>query len=123
MKQTKQESSFILVIDDEEAVVDILEFEGLDVITAVDGQTGIDLYKTRQTDVGLVLLDLSMPGLSGAETFQELKIIDPEVKVVLSSGYEEAEVSRHFVGKGLVGFLQKPYNMSRLVHKVQEYLD
>jgi len=119
-------SQTVLVIDDEEAVreavSDILEFEGVHVLTAVDGTTGIDLYKAHSQEVNLVLLDLSMPGLNGAATFQALRQIDPAVRVVLSSGYDEAEATRQFVGQELAGFLQKPYNMRHLVKKVKEYL-
>ncbi|HRQ38644.1 MAG TPA: response regulator [Chloroflexota bacterium] len=117
----------VLIIDDEEAVreavCDILGFAEIGVLTAVDGRTGIDLFKARRHEIDLVLLDLSMPGLNGADTFQELRKIEPAVKVILSSGYDEAEATRQFVGQGLAGFLQKPYNMKVLVQKVQEYLE
>lgn len=120
-------SPLVLVIDDEEAVretvSDILEFEGLRVVTAVDGESGIELYKAWLGEVSLVLLDLSMPGMNGAETFQELKKIDKHARIILSSGYDEAEATRYFVGQGLVGFLQKPYNMRFLIQKVREYLE
>jgi DNA-binding NtrC family response regulator len=122
-----QTGQTVLVIDDEEAVreavTDILEFEGVRVLTAVDGTTGIHLFSTYTQEINLVLLDLSMPGLNGAETFQELRKINPAVRVVLSSGYDEAEATRQFVGQGLVGFLQKPYSMRNLVHKLKEYLE
>jgi PAS domain S-box-containing protein len=116
----------VLVIDDEEAVreavTDILELHGLDVVTAADGQTGIELFRQRSQEISLVLLDLSMPGLSGQETFRALRGIDPTVPVILSSGYNEHEATRRFVGKGLAGFLQKPYNLEGLVEKIQQYL-
>lgn len=125
MKKRNPGHQTILVIDDEEAVreavFDILGFEGWRVLTAVDGPAGIELFKICYREVDLVLLDLSMPGMSGAETFQKLKEIEPEVKVILSSGFDEAEVTRHFVGAGLAGFLQKPYDMQHLVKKVKEY--
>lgn len=126
MMVVKNMGQVVLIIDDEEAVreavSDILGFAGVEVLAAVDGDMGIDLFKTHQHDIALVLLDLSMPGLNGADTFQELRKIDPSVRVILSSGYDEAEATRHFVGQGLAGFLQKPYNMKVLVHKVEEYL-
>lgn len=116
----------ILLIDDEEAVreavSDILGFAGFDVLTAVDGVTGIELFRNHYQQIALVLLDLSMPGLNGAETFTVLRQIDPQVQVLLSSGYDEAEAISHFVGTGLAGFLQKPYNMPRLVEVVKSYL-
>ncbi len=116
----------VLVIDDEEAVreavSDILGFAKIQVLAAADGDSGIELFKTHHQEIDLVLLDLSMPGLNGAGTFQELRKIDTAVKVVLSSGYDEAEATRRFIGQGLAGFLQKPYNMKNLVQTVEGYL-
>lgn len=117
----------VLLIDDEEAVreavADILAYSGLEVLTAVDGVTGIELFRNHYQEIALVLLDLSMPGLNGAETFTVLRQIDPNVQVLLSSGYDEAEATSYFVGAGLAGFLQKPYNMPRLVEVVLSYLE
>jgi CheY-like chemotaxis protein len=116
----------ILVIDDEapvrEAVADILGLEGITVLTAANGATGIELYRQSMDDVKLVILDLSLPGLSGAEIFRELRRMDPAVKVLLSSGYDQVEATRHFIGQGLAGFLQKPYESEGLVEKVRSYL-
>jgi PAS domain S-box-containing protein len=116
----------VLVIDDEEpvrdAVTDILDLDGLPVLTAPDGRTGIDLYRERETEVGLVLLDLSMPGLSGEETFYELRRINPHVRVLLSSGYSQAEVAVRFAGQSDVGFIQKPYDAEQLVREVKRYM-
>jgi CheY-like chemotaxis protein len=116
----------ILVIDDEEpvrdAVADILELEELPVLTAPDGYTGIELYRQRQADIGLILLDLSMPGLNGEETFRELRQIDPHVRVLLSSGYSQDEVAARFAGQSEVGFIQKPYDSEQLVREVRRHL-
>jgi len=90
----------VLVIDDEEpvrdAVTDILDLEGLPVLAVSDGRTAIDLYRQRQADIALILLDLSMPGLDGEETFHELRQIDARVRVLLSSGYSRDEVAGAF---------------------------
>jgi DNA-binding NtrC family response regulator len=121
-----EKAQVVLVIDDEEAVrdavTDILEFVGMVVMSAVDGISGIELFRAHQEEIDLVLLDLSMPGLNGADTFDELRKINPAAKVILSSGYDEAEATRYFVGQGVVSFLQKPYNMPVLVKKVRESL-
>jgi DNA-binding NtrC family response regulator len=123
---SEEKPPLVLVIDDEEAVreavTDILEFVGMGVMTAVDGISGIERFKAHQEEIDLILLDLSMPGLNGADTFCELRKIDPMAKVILSSGYDEAEATRHFVGQGLVSFLQKPYNLPVLVNMVRENL-
>ena len=118
--------SLILVIDDEEpvreAVTDILESVGIRVITAADGEAGVALYRERRAEIRLVLLDLSMPGLSGVETFHELQKIDPNVAVILSSGYNRNEATRRFADQGLTGFLQKPYDAETLIDKIQQHL-
>ena len=116
----------VLVIDDEapvrEAVADILEIEGVPVIGAATGAAGIELYRDRAAEIGLVLLDLSMPGMTGDETLRRLREIDPGIPVILSSGYSEAEATRRFTGLGLVGFIQKPYDAASLVEVVREHL-
>jgi len=127
MEQMLQKNKLVLVIDDEEAVreavCDILQFEGVNVITAVDGKNGLKKFSTHQNKVDLILLDLSMPGMSGAETFAEIKKIAPDVKVILTSGFDESEASKRFNFNGTTSFLQKPYNMYHLVKKVRECLD
>jgi CheY-like chemotaxis protein len=116
----------VLVIDDEEpvrdAVTDILDLEGLTVLTAADGSAGIELYRQRQADIGLILLDLSMPGLNGEKTFRELRQINPHTRVLLSSGYSQDEVAARFAGQSDVGFIQKPYDADQLVQEVKRYL-
>ena len=109
----------ILVIDDElyvlEVVTDILMDEGIQVMTASDGLSGLALYQEHAADIDLVLLDLSMPVMNGAETFKKLREINPQVRVLLSSGYDKEVVNRRFDDwQGLAGFLQKPYNLSVL---------
>jgi CheY-like chemotaxis protein len=89
------QARLVLVIDDEaqirEGIHDILELEGLETIGAPNGEAGIELYRARVSEIGLVLLDLSMPGLSGEATLEGLRAVNPEVKVVLSSGYNQSE--------------------------------
>ncbi len=116
----------ILVIDDEEpvrtAVTDILELAGLSVLTAANGAEGVAAYRALHTTIGLVLLDLSMPGLSGDEVFQRLREIDPDVRVILSSGYDEQEVARRFGGQGYTAFIQKPYDDVTLLNVIKRHL-
>ncbi len=116
----------VLVIDDEEpvrdAVTDILELEGLRVLTAPDGRTGLELYQQHQAEIRLILLDLSMPGLNGEETLHELRQVDAHVRVLLSSGYSQAEVAERFAGQSEVRFIQKPYDAEQLLREVRRYL-
>ena len=119
-------SGLVLVIDDEapvrEAVSDILEMEGIRVLTAANGDAGIALYQAQSEAIDVVLLDLSMPGKSGHETFEALKAIDPNVRILLSSGYSEADATRGFTSPPLVGFLQKPYRLDTFLQRLKKHL-
>lgn len=119
-------SGTLLVIDDEEpvrdAVADILGAEGLTVLTASSGREGLQILESRRGEIDLVLLDLTMPGMSGEETYHAIREIDAELDVLLSSGYNEQEAMQRFLGKGTVGFLQKPYSYDMLIAKVHEYM-
>ncbi len=119
-------NGLVLVIDDEKhvrtAVADILGLENIGTLSAADGKQGLALYQERRSEIAMVLLDLSMPGWSGEQTMRELLKVDPQIAIVLSSGYNEVEATRRFVGKGLVGFLQKPYSADKLLDTVRLYL-
>lgn len=125
-KMNKSRKGLVLVIDDEkavrEAVADILEIEEIDVLTAANGDEGINLYKAHADAIDLILLDLSMPGKSGQETFAELSAFDPNVRILLSSGYSEDLATRGFDSPSLVGFLQKPYRLNTFVNRLNQYL-
>lgn len=116
----------VLVIDDEvgvrEAVRDVLEVSGLKVLMAESGEAGLAVYQARQSDIGLILLDLSMPGLSGEETLQRLLAINPVAPVLLSSGYDEQETLSHVAPPEIVGFLKKPYTAMTLREIVGRHL-
>ncbi|HRC73975.1 MAG TPA: response regulator, partial [Candidatus Competibacter sp.] len=108
----------ILLVDDEESVrimgTRMLERVGFEVLAASDGREALEIYQERPDDIALVLLDLTMPDLDGEETFRELRRMDPNVCVVMSSGYTESEIAPRFAGKRLSGFLQKPYTLNAL---------
>ncbi|HRD65417.1 MAG TPA: response regulator [Candidatus Competibacter sp.] len=116
----------ILLVDDEESVRlmgnRMLERVGFEVLTAVDGREALEIYRERHDDIALVLLDLTMPDLDGEETFRELRRIDPQVQVVMSSGYTESEIAPRFAGKRLSGFLQKPYTLNALTECLRDAL-
>jgi len=116
----------ILLIDDEEVVretaSEMLATEDLKVLTAESGADGVAIYRDRGAEIDLIILDLSMPGMSGEETYRELRKIDPDVRVVLSSGFGEDEATRRFAGLGLQGFIQKPYNPQVLIDEIQRRL-
>jgi signal transduction histidine kinase/CheY-like chemotaxis protein len=116
----------VLVVDDEPTVLDMIasvfEDAGIPWIAATDGDAAVRLFGQRRAVIRLVLLDLSMPGLSGEDTFEALRRLNADVRIVLSSGYSEAEATRRFVGRGLAGFLQKPYRPETLVETVRRAL-
>jgi signal transduction histidine kinase/ActR/RegA family two-component response regulator len=108
----------ILLVDDEESLIALgarmLEHLGFTVLTAADGQQAVNLYRERGKEIDLVLMDLTMPHMDGAEAFDELRRMNPEVRVVLASGYSHEDVASRFAGKGLDGLLPKPYTLAKL---------
>lgn len=125
-KDDWQRSGTVLLVDDEEAVrgvgAEMLKVLGFTVITASDGIEAIEIFKSRN-DIAFVILDLTMPHMDGDKCFQALQQIKPEVKVIISSGYSEEEVTRSFLGKGLAGFIQKPYRLSQLKEVIKGFID
>ena len=116
----------VLVVDDEAMVRDFaraaLEKFGYRVLTANDGQEAVRVFETNTEDIGLVLLDLTMPVLSGDEAIGALKSKCPGLRVIVMSGYGESEVSKAFAGKGVSGFLQKPFTATRLAEVARAVL-
>ncbi|HPO16251.1 MAG TPA: response regulator, partial [Candidatus Hydrogenedentes bacterium] len=116
----------ILLVDDESVVRSIagemLERLGFQVITACDGREALEIYRHRNTDISGVLLDLTMPQMDGEETLRELRKVNHNVRVILSSGYNKHEVTQRFAGKGLAGFIQKPYRLTELKSVLQSTL-
>ncbi|MEM7331041.1 MAG: response regulator [Chloroflexota bacterium] len=116
----------VLVIDDDERIResldDMLEIMDVQVLKASNGTTGINIFREYLSEINLVLLDLSMPGLSGEETHQKLHEISSDIPILLMSGYSESEVSERFVDSKFEGFLQKPYTFDVLVEHVEKYI-
>jgi two-component system cell cycle sensor histidine kinase/response regulator CckA len=108
----------MLLVDDEASVREIgrklLERLGFTVITAPDGRQALEIFRERSRDITCVLLDLTMPQMDGEETFRELALVCPDVRVILSSGYNQQDVTQRFTGKRLAGFIQKPYSLAEL---------
>ena len=104
-------------MDDEESVrgigVEMLKELGFNVITANDGRKAVEQFKNNPA-ISFVILDLTMPHMDGEQCFRELRRMNPDVKVIMSSGFSEDEVTQKFIGKGLAGFIQKPYKLSVL---------
>lgn len=117
----------VLVIDDErqvrETIQDILELENIPVLTAASGREGVDVFDAHQNEIGLIILDLSMPGMSGMETFTALRAIDASAKIILSSGFPETEILLKMAGTRPTDFLQKPYRLEAVLHTVEKFLN
>lgn len=125
--QAKIGTGSILVIDDEDlvrrTVKSCLQRCGYTVTLAPDGASGIQHFRRNATGFDLVILDLMMPGMSGEETLRHLRTTRPDIPVILSSGYNQVEATRKFVGKGLAAFLQKPFTIHELVTAVRVALE
>ncbi len=117
----------VLLVDDEENVRDVgrrmLERIGFEVLTAVDGREALEAFTRHRADIRCVVLDFTMPHMDGDECFRELRRLDIAVPVLLSSGYSEQEVVQRFAGKGLSGFIQKPYRLENLRNLLQQTLE
>jgi PAS domain S-box-containing protein len=116
----------ILVVDDEEIIQktarQVLERHGYEVLLAENGARGLEIFRRELGRLRCVVLDMTMPVMSGEETLARMKSLRADVPIVLSSGYSEAEAAERFAGKGLAGFLQKPYKADDLAGKVREII-
>ena len=83
----------------------------------------MEIYRKQGDKIDLVILDIIMPEMSGQETYERLREIDPNVKVLLSSGYSQNGQAQEILEAGVQGFLQKPYDLSQVLYKVREVLD
>ena len=117
----------VLVVEDEETVrivvARMLESLGLRVVLAANGVEALEQYHANGGDLRLVVLDLTMPHMGGEETASELRKLSPDLPVLLMSGYSEHEAMGRFAGKGLAGFIQKPFRSEELCAKVCEILE
>jgi len=117
----------VLLVDDEEMIIDVgcglLRELGYTVIPARSGPEALAIYRERHADIDLVVMDMIMPGMSGGETFDRLKQINAQVKVLLSSGYSINGQASQIMERGCDGFIQKPFNLQQLSAKLRQILD
>jgi PAS domain S-box-containing protein len=117
----------ILLADDEKMVLEVsremLEFLGYRVYPAGSGQEALAVYQEKLGEIDLVILDMIMPGMSGGETFDRLRGIDPGVRVLLSSGYSINGEAKTIMDRGCNGFIQKPFQLETFSRKIREMLD
>ena len=117
----------VLIVDDEDFITmlaqRVLADEGYRVVTAKDGFGAIETYRKLRDQIALVILDFTMPVMDGADVFEELLLINPQVPVVLSSGFAEQERLRTMLARGLRGFIPKPYTQQKLLTQIRSTLD
>jgi signal transduction histidine kinase/CheY-like chemotaxis protein len=114
----------VLAIDDEELIRNFtrsaLEPYGYRVLLAENGREGVRVFQERSSDIGLVLLDVAMPGMDGLETLTRIRGIRPDVAVLVCSGFGDVEVEARFADTAIAGFFPKPYTVKQLAKKVKD---
>lgn len=119
-------SRSVFIVDDhmtiQKMLSDLLGCLGYNTLTASDGQEAVELYKQRQDQIGIVLLDLVMPGMNGIHTLQKLREINPDVKVIICSAYFQQGQVPEISETDVAGFLNKPYSITTLSEKMEEIL-
>jgi two-component system, cell cycle sensor histidine kinase and response regulator CckA len=117
----------LLLVDDEPLVIQATEGMltrlGYTLLTAGSGQEALALFEREHTRIDLVILDMIMPGMNGSETFDRLQAVDPQVKVLLSSGYSRSGQAEAILSRGGRGFIPKPFDMTAISRKIREILD
>ena len=116
----------LLLVDDEAIILEVggqmLEVMGYQVMTANSGKKALEMYRANRDQIDLVILDMIMPDMGGGDTYDQLKILNPEVKAILSSGYSLNGQSRDILERGCRGFIQKPFKLQQLSQKIREIL-
>jgi DNA-binding NtrC family response regulator len=121
IEEVLHEKTLILVVDDKfsdrETLKTILEDKGYRVATAKDGTEAIEMVKSKHYDI--IFLDVVLPGMDGVETFERVKGIDPEVTVIMMTGYTEEDLVRKAVSEGAYTCIYKPFHMEKLIELVE----
>jgi two-component system cell cycle sensor histidine kinase/response regulator CckA len=119
MQSGDNHSRTILVVEDESLMRRLLErilcTDDTSVLLAADGQEAVDIYRDRKREISVVLLDLGLPKLSGWEVFKNLKQQNPDVCVIVASGYLDPDVKSRMHNAGVQYFIEKPYKLNELL--------
>ena len=117
----------ILIVDDHETIwdflIEALQRLGYSVLLAENGFDAIEIYQANPNEIDLVLLDMVMPKLGGHQTFYKIKELDPDAKVLLSSGYVSEEEVNDLLEQGAKGFLPKPHRIAVMAAEIRRILD
>ena len=116
----------ILLVDDEDIIIDVgtelLKKMGYAVLGAKSGRESIETYEANQETIDMIILDMIMPEMDGGETYDKLREINPDIKVLLASGYSIDGQATEILNRGCNGFIQKPFNIKNLAQKIREIL-
>jgi len=125
--EMKKGSGTVLIADDEPMVLDVavqfLQALGYNVIPAKGGIEAVEVYRSKKDKIDLVILDLIMPDMGGGEVYNEIKAVNPDAKVILSSGYSMEGQATDILGRGCNGFMQKPFEMETLSGEIKRVLN
>jgi CheY-like chemotaxis protein len=117
----------LLLVDDEKMIADVgkgmLEKLGYRVLLADSGKRALEVYEAQRDSIDLIILDMIMPDMGGSETFDQLKAMDPSIRVLLCSGYSLNGQASQIMKRGCNGFIQKPFNLEKISKKIREILD
>ncbi|MDA3835948.1 MAG: response regulator [Spirochaetales bacterium] len=120
-------SETILLVDDEESILllgkEILLGPGYTIHIASDAEQAIDIYRQKNDEIDLVVLDLIMPGIGGLDCMKEILKINPQAKIIVVSGYVDSESMSNIVELGAKNFIRKPYRIGELLDVVRKTLD
>ena len=127
VEPVKSGTETILHVDDEEHILvfckQCLEKAGYTVLTAIDGESALELYRQKQGQIDLIMLDIIMPGIGGKKCLEELLKENPQAKILIASGHDPDEPTRKTLDAGAKGIVSKPFDVRRLLHVVREVLD
>ncbi len=117
----------VLLVDDEEVILEVaqelLEAMGYRVLIARDGREAIEVYRKKRDEVDLVVLDMVMPNMGGGKAYDRMKEINPDIKVLLSSGFSIDSEATEILKRGCNGFIQKPFSIKKLSQKIREIIE
>ena len=117
----------ILIVDDHETIwdflIEALQQLGYSVLLAENGLDAVEIYRENPREIDLVLLDMIMPKAGGHQTFFQIRAIDPEAKILLSSGFVSENEVQDLLAQGACGFLPKPHRLPVVARAIREILD
>ena len=122
---SKSEANAVLLVDDKQYILDMLITVCTEIerpyYTAINGETALKTYKEHSDEIGLVVSDMVMPIMDGKQLFFGLKDINPEMKIILCSGYPVKNDIKEYIENGDITFLKKPYEMAELLSLLEKH--